>query len=222
MASRVYEYDARQLARQMRETFADRPVETETKLPFSWPRTLQNVGESLAVAYGSDKWKPKKRGRREVELYKHLAESQNWAFVTAGVLHDFYAPEQAWPIIGPTVSFESLPLPQHIAILGYCDSAHLRLYTRGTHAQPRFGRGDEGIVEITFPGGLLAGSKILWNEVEPYRSQLAEWWDDNPDAAPEQAPDYDEPFLAVYTPSGGVMMVVVGEELDIRREGIVG
>ena len=89
-------YDAEEIARGARETFAARAVEFRSEFRFGWPDVVQNVGDSLAVAYASDKWKKKKNGARPVELYKHLAESRNQALCLPGLLRDESAPEREW------------------------------------------------------------------------------------------------------------------------------
>ena len=195
-------YEARDIAQGMRETFSDRPVEYEANLKFGWPDAMQHVGDSLAVAYGSDKWqKPGPDGKRYVELYKHLAESRNRAFAVPGLLHDFYSPDSSWPSIGPYVSLRGMPLPKHFAILGLFKEADLRLYTSGTDESPAFGeREDDGVMKVTCRHAMLGASKILWSK----------------DGSE------DEPFLFVYTERDGVLLLFVGDELDVEKDGIVG
>jgi hypothetical protein len=196
--SRVRVYNAEEIARDIRETFTAKPVQKEVKFPFGWPRHMQHVGDSLAVAYSSDKWK------REGDYiaYKHLAESRNRALCVPGFLRDFDRPSEPWPAIGPMVSFDRMPMPKHFAILALFEEVNLKLYTRGTHEEPGFGRGrDDGVVMVTVAHGMLGGSKILWSEKY-----------DVP----------DEPFLFIYDERSGPLMMIVGDELDIREEGIVG
>jgi hypothetical protein len=202
MARRVY--DAEQLAIGMTERFNDRPWEYEERLPFSWPKYMQNVGDSLAVAYASDKWKPKDgRGKREQELYKHLAESRNRALVQPGLLRDEYKPGKRWPTRGPTVSLVEVPLPQHFAVLGLFEEINLQLFTKGTNKRPEFSDDkDEGVVGVRVRHGMLGGSYIRWSELNDG--------------------DRDEPFLFVYTRSAGVCIIVVGDKLDVHKDGIVG
>jgi hypothetical protein len=200
--SRRRVYDAQDLATGMVETFNDRKSEYTQKMNFSWPRALQNVGESLAVAYASDKWKPKSNSsKREQELYKHLAESRNRAFCRNGLLHDFYKPNRSWPVRGPRITFSDCPMPRHFAILGLFEEADIQLYTAGTKTDPKI-VGDDGIVKVTVKHGMLGASKMLWSVEDPSEK--------------------DEPFLFVYTKSAGVLMVIVGDELDVRKDGIVG
>ena len=203
MSSRVQVYDAELLAANMVETFNDRPWEYQVDLPFEWPRKLQNVGDSLAIAYASDKWKPKNAaGRRQRELYKHIAESRNGIFVRPGLLRDFYSPKKRWPVCGPMVSFVDCPMPRHFAVLGLFEEASLRLYQQCEDGVPRFGTGDDGVVKITVRHGMLGASKILWSR--------------NRDGT------QDEPFLFIYTKESGILAIIVGEELRIEKDGIAG
>lgn len=186
-------YNAAEEARAIRETFADRPAERMIVLQHGWPTKLQNVGDSLAVAYGSDKWKPKRRdGTREIEAYKHLAESRNRAFVKPGFLRDISNPAKPWPVAGRYVQLAKVPMPQHFAVLGDFIEADLELHPHGD---------EPDIVKVTVEDGVLGASVIRWSEVG-----LGE----------------DEPFLFVYTPRDGIFIVIAGEELDIEKDGIVG
>jgi len=197
-------YDAQDLAIGMTERFKDRSWEYQEDLPFAWPGYMQNVGDSLAVAYASDKWKPKnKRGKREIELYKHLAESRNRALVVPGLLRDEYKPNRLWPTKGPLVSLENVPMPEHYAVLGLFEEINLQLYTKGTNFEPRFSRKkDDGIVCVKVRHGMLGGSYLRWSELH----------EDNE----------DQPFIFVYTHSAGPCIIVVGEELDVHKDGIIG
>ncbi len=195
---RVKVYESQEIAKNIRETFMDRAPKGETDLPFGWPKYWQHVGDSLAVAYASDKWK--KPG--SYELYKHLAESRNRVLVRPGFLRDYYNSNGGWPVIGPTVSISDTPMPKHIAVLGYFEEADLQLHTSGTDEDPRFGKGaDDGIVKVSVGHAMLGASKIRWDAVSRGRSQ---------------------PFLVVYSPSKGPFMLIVGEELDVEKDGIVG
>lgn len=201
--ARVKVYDAEDLAVSMVETFKNRPYEYKDDLPFTWPRSLQNVGDSLAVAYDSDKWKPKNaRGRRDRELYKHLAESRNQVFVKRGFLKQQHNPRKSYPVRGPAIHFDDCPMPRHFAILARFTEANLLLYTGGTNGKPTFSDdGDEGVVKVTVRHGMLGGSKILWSR--------------------EDSGEKDEAFIFVYT-NDGVCMIITGDELDIEKDGIVG
>jgi len=195
--------DARELAQNMRRTFADRPVENEFRLDHAWPDVMQNVGDSLAVAYESDKWqKPSPDGSRKGELYKHIAESRNRVLVRPGLLRSLWRPGVAWKVIGPSVDLKSLPMPAHFALLGLFEEIDLQLYTAGTNEAPSFGDDpDEGIVKVTVRHGMIGASAIRWNDAGRGR---------------------DQPFLFVYTERDGVLIIVVGEQLGIAKDGIVG
>jgi hypothetical protein len=92
-------------------------------------------------------------------------------------------------------------MPRHFAILGLFEEADIQLYTAGTKTDPKI-VGDDGIVKVTVKHGMLGASKMLWSVEDPSEK--------------------DEPFLFVYTKSAGVLMVIVGDELDVRKDGIVG
>ncbi len=197
-------YDTRGAAAAMRERFVDRPVGTETAFGFDWPPAMQHVGASIAVAYASDKWQPKgKDGRRLLELYKHLAESENRIFCVPGIVGAEGDHDVDWPTFGPVVDFSAVPMPEHFAVLGLFKEANVRLYTGGTATRPTFGSGqDDGVVTLTVGHGMLGGSLLRWSELGGGRA--------------------DEPFLFVYTASGGVHFIIVGAELDVQADGIVG
>jgi hypothetical protein len=186
----------------MRERFTDRPVERSWRSKFHWPRALHAVGDSLAVAYSSDKWqKPNRTGERELLDYKHLAESRNRVLIRPGLLYDFYHKNRAWPVIGPMVSLDDVPVPDSYAFLALFEEANLQLYTEGTDLDPHFGPGeDDGVCKVTVRHGMLAGSVIGWSE----------------DGGK------DQPILFVYTEQDGILMVVVGEKLAVEKDGIVG
>lgn len=194
MSKRIRVFEAEEIARDIRETFADREVEYEKRIKRDWPKRMQQIGQSLAVAYESDKWKPKKlSGKRDTELYKHLAESTNWAYATPRLLYDYYTPSKAWPTEGPVGAFrDDIIMPTHFAILGLCEAVHLQLYSNGEIAS-----GDESVVEMIIPKAMLGASKMK------HGSEL-------------------RPFLFVYTESEGVHLLIVGDRLDVKADGIVG
>lgn len=202
---RVRVYDARDVAGTMRETFVNRPVDYETEFPFTWPPVMQCIGDSLAVAYASDKWKTKRKdGRRDRELYKHLAESRNHVFALPGVVtreRKRAGKYERYPVIGPRVSFadSKLVMPDSFAVLGFFEEANVQLYTEGTNARPAFGAGeDDGVVTLTVKHGMLGGSKM------------------------KVSPSTFKPFIFAYTQTEGVYFIIVGDELDIEKDGIVG
>jgi hypothetical protein len=198
---RVKVYDnpkSENVARQYVKTFNDREVRRRTEYDFGWPTMWQNVGDSLAVAYASDKWKDK----GDYELYKHLAESRNRVFVQPGLLKDWDTSDDV-PVVGPMVDFAECPMPKHFATLGFFEEANLKLYTGGDDDAPAFGDGDDGCVAVHIRHAYLGASKMLWSEAKGGKAK-------------------DQPFLFVYTHKEGPLMLVVGRKLDVKKDGIVG
>jgi hypothetical protein len=72
-------------AKRIRETFVDRAVEKKVPIHWSWPKKLYCVGQSEAVKYTSDKWKP----RGDYQDYKHVAEGPQQLYVKRGFLADY-------------------------------------------------------------------------------------------------------------------------------------
>lgn len=194
-------HDNREAAERMTSTFKDRPVEYEVRLPFGWPSTVQHVGDSLGEAYASDKWKlPGANGRREKELYKHLAESRHRALVVPGMLFD-EDEGRRWRDIGPKISLAKVPMPAHFSDLTPMTEIDMCLFTRVVRGRAAFGpHEDDGCVAMRVRWGMLAGGYFMWSRVT--------------DAE-------DEPFLFVYDRKG-IVMLIVGDELDVEADGIVG
>ena len=200
--SRPKIYDAREIAKNYAKTFKDRDVEYEKKVKFKWPRFLQHVGDNLGQAYDSDKWKPGALGKREWELYKHVAESRNKFLCVPGFLAEEDSGSQV-KTIGPTFDTYSWPMPNAFADLALFTEANIQLHTTGKDSSPGFGRGaNNGIVSVAVRHGYIGASMILWSREDKYAK--------------------DQPFLFVYTESDGVMFLVVGESLDVEKDGIVG
>lgn len=198
--------DAYEPAKHYREVFTKRDVTEERALPFSWPSDMQLVGDSLAVAYSSDKW----RHDGKWVLYKHLAESRNRAYVKKGFLHSYQRQKELVRVIGPVKSFGGVPMPKQIAFLGLFSEAHFVFFTGGSARQPTFSKNpDDGVGRVFVANGLLGGGVIQWSKLDKHAD--------------------DQPFLCVYTERsperrdpGGVHMIIVGDELDIEADGIVG
>lgn len=190
--------DVEPLVRQAREVFADREIEYEHPQRWVWPPKLRHAGDSLAIAYGSDKWQPPdERGRREVEFYKHLAESRNFAFVPDGVLLD-YRTGRVLPTYGHYLNTRALPLPKQFAEIGSFEESHLHLHAGMDGDTPYFGDGvDDRVVKLTYPGAKVGFSYMKWPSRKP------------------------EPFFFVYTPSK-VLLIVTGMELSIGKDGLEG
>ena len=194
---RVRVVDAFDVAKNMRETFTDKPVSRTTPFRWGWPKVWQHVGDSLAVAYESDKWK--KDGN--FESYKHLAESHNVAYALPGLIHRYDDASKRFPVIGPKVTLAGVPMPKHFAELGLFIEADLRLHTEGTSEKPMFGKKkDDGCVKLSVGHAMLGGSFIRWSA----------------DGGK------DEPFLFVYTEKEGVYLMILGDKLRVEKDGIAG
>jgi len=196
MPQRVKLYDAEDIARNMRETFTARPVRERREMPFTWPTMWQNVGESLAVGYASNKWQ---KTTDKYDLYKHIAESTNRALVVPEFLRDFDDPAHHWPVFGPRVSLADVVMPRHFAVLAHLEEMDLRLYVgEDEDGKPVFGHGDEGVIHVTVKQGLLGGGMF------------------------HPSPGFEAPFLLVYHEQDGPLAIIVGEDLDVEKDGIVG
>jgi hypothetical protein len=114
-------------AREIRETFTDRPATKVSLLKWKWPSTMIEAGHCLAVMYSSDKWQPK----GEYQDYKHVAEDEQLVFVRGGFLVDDDG--AALNLVGPEVDVDG-PLPESIAVLAPIIGIQLRLYeSDGVH-----------------------------------------------------------------------------------------
>jgi len=185
--------DVKSMAENIRTTFTKKAIKAHEQMPFSWPATWRHVGDSLAIAYESDKWK--KDG--DYELYKHLAESRNRVMIAPSFrLVTQEKPHRPWSVIGSQVSFAHVAIPRYFAVLGFFEEADLRLHTAGTDDRPEFGRGkDDGVIQVRVRHAYVGGAKM---------------------------PQDGRYFLFVYTASQGPLLFVMGTELGIEEDGIVG
>lgn len=190
--SRVRMYDAQAAAKELRERFTAKPATKRKVHNWDWPASLQWIGESHAVAYESDKWKED----GDYELYKHLAESKNHVYAVKGLLRDDDG--EKWHTIGPMVSLPAY-MPDHFAELALFTEVNIQLFTGGTDASPRLGRGDDGFVAVEIAGGILCAGYYRTKQSGP-----------------------DVPFLFVCTKRSGPELLITGAELDIEADGIVG
>jgi hypothetical protein len=185
--------DSAELARSMSETFKARPVRYQVKIDQDWPREWQHVGDSLAVAYSSDKWQDDGNWR----LWKHLAESHNRAYCVPGFLRDDKNPRKSWPTIGPYTSLDDVPMPDHFADLARLEELDLRLHVAGDDEHPDFGDDDsDGVVKVTIAHGKLGGGFVMYREPMP--------------------------FLFIYTDKEGPLVLIFGDELTVEADGIAG
>lgn len=203
--SRPQVYDTEQAARKMRAVFTAAPVAEEKVLPFTWPSALQWVGDSVGVGYASDKWKNK----GDFQLYKHVAESRNRLLVIPSFIHDYACTTRQWEVVGPRVQMADIPMPKHVATLAHFDTLFAQTFARISRGGVPLVEGDDGYIQLTVSKGILGGSVLPWSRIGVDRE--------------------DQPFLFVYTEPcprdrdpGGVKIIIVGEELAVEADGIVG
>lgn len=188
-------YDATDIAQNYHDTFTARPWTFRDEFSWEWPPVLQHVGDSLGVCYESDKW----QSNGEFILYKHISESRHKCLCVPGFLRDYDSPDTRLPAIGPMISFENVLMPKQFAILARFEEIDLRLHVAGTHERPRFGSGDDGHVAVT-----VAHAYVGCSQLRRARGGGA------------------TPFLFIYTHKDGPLVLIVGKELDVEADGIVG
>lgn len=193
MRRRVYEANrgsSIDVARQMRETFTDRPASRETVVPWQWPETMLEIGKWEAVMYASDKWQ---KNRGDMEDYKHIAESKGVILARHGFLRDYGSPGTRISVVGPNIELGEMP--DAFAVLADILGVQMRLYEQGGRKGYRFPEDEEeGYYQVLVSGGKLGGGRF---------------------------PDTGEVFLIVYNRSG-VHLLLMGEKLDVLKDGIVG
>lgn len=178
------------VARTMRETFVDRPVERTISIPWQWPKSMREIGTNEAVMYASDKWKQR---RGDMEDYKHRSEGKQWVLARPGFLRDYHDQDRHVPVAGPIVDLGKMP--DSFAVLADILGVQVRLYEKGGRDGYQFPRSrNAGYHQILIGGAKLGGGRF---------------------------PDSGDTFLIVYT-RAGVHLLIVGEKLDVEKDGIVG
>lgn len=127
-----------------------------------------------------------------MEDYKHLAEGPQRLLVTPGFIRMYDSPSRRLKVVGEEVEL-SQPMPDAFAVLSKILGIQTRLY-EGTDDDFYLPEGDDGYYQIDIAGAQLGGAKH---------------------------PGTGEVFLIVYT-KHGVHCVIVGDKLDIQKDGIVG
>jgi hypothetical protein len=186
-------YDATEIAQNYHDTFTKREWTFRDEFSWEWPTVWQHVGDSLGVCYESDKWKSK----GDFVLYKHISESRHRCLCVPGFLRDYDSPDARMPTIGPLVSFAHVVMPKQFAILARFEEIDLRLHVSGSAESPRFGTGDEGHVAVTVAHAFVGCSQLRQGRKA-------------------------RPFLFIYTQQAGPLVLIVGKELDVEADGIVG
>lgn len=134
-----------------------------------------------------------KRDRDEWEDYKHVAESPRLTYCRPNFLREWGNPRKRIPMVGPMVEFQG-PMPKHFTILAPLLGVQLHLFEKDDEGELYLPK-DENIYEVRMDRGMLGGAIH---------------------------PKTKEPFLFVYTEKGGVHMIITGNRLKIKRDGIVG
>jgi hypothetical protein len=108
-------------AKRIRETFMDRPARKVEHMGWSWPSSMREVGECVAVMYSSDKW----QDIGDYADYKHVAEGPQLVCVKDGFLLDEDGEEL--DVCGPRVELNG-NMPTSIATLAPIIGIQIRLY----------------------------------------------------------------------------------------------
>lgn len=99
---------------------------------------------------------------------------------------------KALDVVGPTIELGSMP--GSFAVLADVLGVQLQFYIPGGDDGYELADDDRGLYEVTIGRAKLGAAKF---------------------------PDNGETFLLIYT-SAGVEMIIVGEELEVEKDGIVG
>ncbi len=191
---RMYEPNRsqREIARNLRETFVDRPATREQAVPWRWPTMMQEIGICKAVMYASDKWQAR-RGAKED--YKHVSEAPQWVLCRPGFLVHYDDPDEKIDVCGPNITLG--PMPDSFAVLADILGVQLRLY------EPKGRNRDQwALPRDTFNG---------YYQVNISRAKLGAG----------KFPDTGDTFLIVYS-SAGVDLLIVGSHLSVEKDGITG
>ncbi len=168
-------------AREIRETFYDKPAERATPVRWQWPKRMREVGTCEAVMYTSDKWKP----TGKFEDYKHIAEGPQRLMVTDGFLRQYGSPGHKLQVVGPVIDLNP-PMPDAFAVIAPILGVQTRLYEeKGDDGRYLLPNGnDDGYYQIDIPNAQLGGA---------------------------EHPGTREKFLLVYTGSGVHCIIVGDE-----------
>lgn len=183
-------------AKKQREVFYGKPVQKEKDLPFTWPTHVRYLGKTHAQIYYSDKM----LNGGEWELYKHIAEGEQFLFVNdenTSFVNDATEPveiRETGRRMAPPVRTDDGP-----AVF--------------------FARTYEIAGEMpTFISDLAQNKGVQWRGADGryYEARIAK-----STIASAKHPDTGETFLVVYSPEG-VHFLITGKKLNITKDGIVG
>jgi hypothetical protein len=134
----------------------------------------------------------KGRGRNWLEDYKHIAEGAQWVLARPGFLVDFKTGDEL-DLCGPEI--ELYPMPTSFAVLADVLGIQMQFYEDADNSDGyMLPNGDAGLYEVTIARAKLGAGKF---------------------------PDSGDTFLFLYT-AAGVELLIVGEKLDVEKDGIVG
>lgn len=139
--------EEREEALRIREAFMDRPARRVDQLNWSWPTTMREVGECVAVMYSSDKWEPPGK----FNDYKHVAEGPQLVCVRDGFLRD--EDDEPLRVHGPRVELNGR-MPVNIATLAPILGVQIRLYDRRRRL-PTSGN----LYHVDVPGAKIGASR---------------------------------------------------------------
>jgi len=126
------------------------------------------------------------------EDYKHVAEGPQWVLARSGFLVHYDSPRSALPVVGPMIDLG--PMPDSFAVLADILGVQIQLYERGGEEGYRLPDGDDNLFQVDISRAKLGAARF---------------------------PDSGDAFLIVYT-SAGIDLLIVGKQLDIEKDGIVG
>jgi hypothetical protein len=187
-------------ARAMRETFQDDDSRVAYSMDHTWPTRYYEIGQGRSVAYTSNKWKDDD----DFEDYKHVAESPNQTFVTDKFLRaarrrrsDLRPNGGEYPECYPEVEFP--PTVAELAPFIFFEARPIESYS----GSKRIVLAEEAI-QVGIPGCILYGC---------YAKPPGSSWSRKSSLIP---------FLAVIHKTDGVMAIITGKRLDVKKDGIVG
>lgn len=180
-------------AERIRETFVDRPAEKHESMPWDWPKRMKEVG-SWTAGEGAICYTSDKWQKRRDQFvdYKHVAEGPQRLLVIPGFLREYHRPGTKLSVGGPMVEVDG-PMPTAFARLAPILGLQAHLY-EGTDTDYAL-NGDDGYYQINIANAELGGAIH---------------------------PGTGKPFLFVFTKSAGVLCMILGSELAVEKDGIVG
>ena len=193
-------------ARKMRETFQDDDSHIEYKINANWPTKLYELGQGRSVAYTSNKWKDRPS---DFEDYKHVAESPNVTYVTEAFLRHARnrsdlrpnGENREFPAVRP--GYEFPPTISELAPFVFFEVRPIASWSEGARGGRKV-KLDEKALQIGIPGCVVYGC---------YAKKPGGSWSRKSDL---------KPFLAVIHKRDGVMAIITGRDLDVKKDGIVG